>query len=127
MTDTTHAQHIMSQVESVLSAEKHLLLSGQVHRVAELAEEKVQAMEAFDSLLRDEGHMLRAENFQKRVKGIIQAAAENSIHFRAVQNGLQNIVSRLGRVSQDSYVGAYQSNGLQTPFTKATGNYLKKA
>ena len=97
MTDTPHAQHIMSQVESVLSAEKHLLLSGQVHRVAELAEEKVQAMEAFDSLLRDAGHLLRAENFQQRLKGIIQAAAENSIHFRAVQNGLQNIVSRLGR------------------------------
>ncbi|MEH6742011.1 hypothetical protein [Hyphomonas sp.] len=127
MTDHTHARHIMSQVESVLSAEKHLLLSGQVHRVAELAEEKVQAMEAFDSLLREAGHLLRAENFQQRLKGIIQAAGENSIHFRAVQNGLQNIVSRLGRVSQDSYVGAYQSNGLQTPFTKATGNYLKKA
>ena len=33
MTDAARAQHIMSQVESVLSDEKHLLLSGQVHRV----------------------------------------------------------------------------------------------
>jgi flagellar biosynthesis/type III secretory pathway chaperone len=127
MTDTARALQIFSQVESVLSAEKHLLLSGQVHRVVELAEEKVQAMAAFDSLLQEAAHMLRAESLQSRLKGIIQAASENSAHFRAVQNGLQSIVTRLGRVSQDSYVGAYQSNGLQTPFTKATGNYLKKA
>ena len=127
MTDAARAQHIMSQVESVLSAEKHLLLSGQVHRVVELSEEKVQAMTAFESLLQEAGQMLRAETLQARLRGIVQAASENSTHFRAVQNGLQNMVTRLGRVSQDSYVGAYQSNGLQTPFSNATGNYLKKA
>ena len=127
MTDAARAQQIMSQVESVLSAEKHLLLSGQVHRVVELSEEKVQAMTAFESLLQEAGQMLRAETIQTRLRGIVQAASENSIHFRAVQNGLQNMVTRLGRVSQDSYVGAYQSNGLQTPFSNATGNYLKKA
>ncbi|QSR23882.1 hypothetical protein [Hyphomonas sp. KY3] len=127
MTDAARAQQIMSQVESVLSAEKHLLLSGQVHRVVELSEEKVQAMTAFESLLQESGQMLRAETIQARLRGIVQAASENSIHFRAVQNGLQNMVTRLGRVSQDSYVGAYQSNGLQTPFSNATGNYLKKA
>lgn len=127
MTDAARAQQIMSQVESVLSAEKHLLLSGQVHRVVELSEEKVQAMTAFESLLQEAGQMLRAETIQARLRGIVQAASENSIHFRAVQNGLQNMVARLGRVSQDSYVGAYQSNGLQTPFSNATGNYLKKA
>ena len=127
MTDAARAQQIMSQVESVLSAEKHLLLSGQVHRVVELSEEKVQAMTAFESLLQEAGQMLRAETIQARLRGIVQAASENSIHFRAVQNGLQNMVTRLGRVSQDSYVGAYQSNGLQTPFSNATGTYLKKA
>ena len=127
MTDAARAQQIMSQVESVLSAEKHLLLSGQVHRVVELSEEKVQAMTAFESLLQEAGQMLRAETIQARLRGIVQAASENSIHFRAVQNGLQNMVTRLGRGSQDSYVGAYQSNGLQTPFSNATGNYLKKA
>ena len=127
MTDAARAQHIMSQVESVLSAEKHLLLSGQVHRVVELSEEKVQAMAAFESLLQEAGQMLRAETLQARLRGIVQAASENSTHFRAVQNGLQNMVTRLGSVSQDSYVGAYQSNGLQTPFSNATGNYLKKA
>ena len=127
MSDAARAQQIMSQVESVLSAEKHLLLSGQVHRVVELSEEKVQAMTAFESLLQEAGQMLRAETIQARLRGIVQAASENSIHFRAVQNGLQNMVTRLGRVSQDSYVGAYQSNGLQTPFSNATGNYLKKA
>ncbi|RCL90123.1 hypothetical protein [Hyphomonas sp.] len=127
MTDAARARQIMSQVESVLSAEKHLLLSGQVHRVVELSEEKVQAMTAFESLLQEAGQMLRAETIQARLRGIVQAASENSIHFRAVQNGLQNMVTRLGRVSQDSYVGAYQSNGLQTPFSNATGNYLKKA
>ncbi|WP_290497152.1 hypothetical protein [Hyphomonas sp. UBA4494] len=127
MTDAARAQQIMSQVESVLSAEKHLLLSGQVHRVVELSEEKVQAMTAFESLLQEAGQMLRAETIQARLRGIVQAASENSIHFRAVQNGLQNMATRLGRVSQDSYVGAYQSNGLQTPFSNATGNYLKKA
>ncbi|HCX08989.1 MAG TPA: hypothetical protein DHU81_01220 [Hyphomonas sp.] len=127
MTDAARAQQIMSQVESVLSAEKHLLLSGQVHRVVELSEEKVQAMTAFESLLQEAGQMLRAETIQARLRGIVQAASENSIHFRAVQNGLQNMVTRLGRVSQDSYVGAYQSNGLQTPFSNATMNYLKKA
>ena len=127
MTDAARAQQIMSQVESVLSAEKHLLLSGQVHRVVELSEEKVQAMTAFESLLQEAGQMLRAETIQARLRGIVQAASENSIHFRDVQNGLQNMVTRLGRVSQDSYVGAYQSNGLQTPFSNATGNYLKKA
>lgn len=127
MTDAARAQQIMSQVESVLSAEKHLLLSGQVHRVVELSEEKVQAMTALESLLQEAGQMLRAETIQARLRGIVQAASENSIHFRAVQNGLQNMVTRLGRVSQDSYVGAYQSNGLQTPFSNATGNYLKKA
>ena len=127
MTDAARAQQIMSQVESVLSAEKHHLLSGQVLRVVELSEEKVQAMTAFESLLQEAGQMLRAETIQARLRGIVQAASENSIHFRAVQNGLQNMVTRLGRVSQDSYVGAYQSNGLQTPFSNATGNYLKKA
>ena len=127
MTDAARAQQIMSQVESVLSAEKHLLLSGQVHRVVELSEEKVQAMATFESLRQEAGQMLRAETIQARLRGIVQAASENSIHFRAVQNGLQNMVTRLGRVSQDSYVGAYQSNGLQTPFSNATGNYLKKA
>lgn len=127
MTDATRVQQVMDQVESVLMAEKSLLLSGQVHRVAELSEEKAQVMEAFNAILQDAGHLVRAQPLQHRLKGIAEAAEENAVHFRAVRNGLESIMSRLGRVTQDSYVGAYQSNGGQTPFTKATGNYLKRA
>ena len=127
MTDGQSAEEILVRIETVLVEERQLLLSGRVHDMAGLIGEKTGAMEAFDALLRESGTLIRRDTFQARLKGVVQTAKENAQHFQAVQNGLRNVMNRLGRVTQDSYVGAYQSNGLQTPFTKATGNYFKKA
>ena len=127
MTNTYNAQHVLDRVESVLMAEKQLLLSGQAHRLAEMSHEKVAAMNAFDGLLQAGGDHLRQASIKRQVEGIVGVAKENAVHFLAVQNGLQSILKRIGNASQDSYVGAYQSNGGQTPFTHATGGYSKKA
>tara|TARA_R100000365_G_C2748660_1_gene81082 strand:+ start:9638 stop:9967 length:330 start_codon:yes stop_codon:yes gene_type:complete len=107
--------------------EKQLLVSGQAHRLAEMSHEKVAAMNAFDGLLQTGGEYLRQASIKRQVEGIVGVARENAVHFLAVQNGLQSILKRIGNVSQDSYVGAYQSNGGHTPFTLATGGYSKKA
>ncbi|KCZ52190.1 hypothetical protein [Hyphomonas pacifica] len=127
MTDTINAQDILDQVETVLMAERQLLVSGQAHRLAEMSQEKIAAMNAFDGLLQNGIDYLREVPIRHQIEGIVGMARENAIHFLAVQNGLQSILTRVGNASQESYVGAYQSNGGQTPFTHATGGYSRKA
>ena len=127
MSEIVAAEAALSRLETVLATERVALMSGQVHQIAELMSEKMEATQAVDALISSEHPALGRERIRTRLRGITAAAIENAQHFRAAQNGLRSLAARIGNMAQDSYVGAYSSNGLQTPFTKATGNYLKKA
>ena len=116
----------MDRLEQVLAAERQCLAMGQVHVIAELTAEKADAMQALDRLMRERPASSSGPEIGPRLKRIVRAAQENAQHFGAVQQGLRKLTERVSGATQDAYVGAYQANGLQNPFTKATGNYQKK-
>jgi len=127
MTEAVEIDSALTRLESVLATERVALMSGQIHRIGDLMSEKMEATQAVDALVARRHPGLKSDRARFRLQGVVNAAKENALHFKAAQNGLRSLAARVGNFTQDSYVGAYNSNGLQTPFSKATGNYLKKA
>ena len=121
------AEITLNSLQDILAAEREALLSGLAGTAAGMLEEKMQAMQAFEQLLADPQAVRSVPGIQARMETIIQLATENAGHFSAVRNGVNSAITRLTEASGNSYVGAYQSNGSNTVFSKAVGGYEKKA
>lgn len=125
----SHAQisEEITRLKDVLEQERHYLLSGQPLETATLMEAKLAAMDglerAFGSLEPDDIPSL----YRRDMAGIVQAAKENAVHFEAVQNGLQQAISRMKSLHASAYVGSYTQTGSKVAFTEVTGQFLKKA
>ncbi|MEQ9316087.1 MAG: hypothetical protein RLN72_09545 [Henriciella sp.] len=127
MSTMEHAGETLDVLQSILESERDALLVGQAGTAAALLPEKMDAMKAFEDLLNRPEVIRTLPNYNERMERIIALASENASHFTAVRNGVTSALSRLGSASGNSYVGAYQANGSQTAFSKATGGYEKKA
>ena len=123
MNATQSMSATIDRLKNILAEEREMLLAGMAHEAAGLVSEKMAALEAFDAMLGPGS----AAAYQRDIEAVIGMAKENAAHFSAVRNGLASAISRLGNLSDDSYVGAYGQGGQRTAFTKASGGYLKKA
>ncbi|MEE2878912.1 MAG: hypothetical protein VX593_07900 [Pseudomonadota bacterium] len=101
-------------------------MSGRARETAELVSEKISALQVFDDVLLNAKTRNISNSQQRRVELVIRLAQENAQHFTAVRNGLKSAINRIGAKAENSYVGAYNAAGGQTPFRNATGGYVKK-
>lgn len=124
---TAMTDPVFLRLAEVLEQERELLLTGQAARAAELVEEKMLALQDFESLV--ESADLRAAPLVTRqaIEFIIQMADENAVHMEAIRNGIRSAISRLERITSSAYVGSYKKNGAQISFTNATGAFSRKA
>jgi lambda repressor-like predicted transcriptional regulator len=120
-------QKEIARLKDVLAEEKQYLLSGRVGDVAALMNIKLSAIgeldQAFGTL---EAGDIPAD-FRMDMQDIAQLARENSVHFEAIQNGLQRAIRRLESLHADAHVGSYAQDGTRMAFTEVTGRFLKKA
>lgn len=123
---TEQIEQALGALEDILGQEKQLLLSGRAKETVELVGAKMSALEVIDAAAIRAAPSSLSDTQKRRVETIKRMASENAAHFAAVRNGVQNLIQRVGRVTSDSFVGAYGAGGSQTPFTHATGGYLKK-
>ena len=94
-------------LRSILEAERELLMAGNAAGTIDLMDDKLEAMKAFEGFVASgEGESFSQED-RAAIESVIQMATENAAHFEAIRNGLESIISRLGQLDSDSYVGAY--------------------
>lgn len=127
MQNPSELSDVVERVQSVLFAEKRYLVAGQTHEVVGLVKEKMAALETFHALFSKLSPDQVQSDLRQRVEDVIALASENASHFEAMRNGLRSVISRLGSLTEESYVGAYRLDGGKTAFSKASGGYLKKA
>lgn len=118
---------VFARLADILEHERELLQAGRAPEIAELIQEKLDALQAFESLI--ESGSLAAASGRKRqmVEYILQLAEENSAHMQAVRNGLRHAITRLEGLNTSAHVGSYQKGGGQMSFTNATGIFNRKA
>lgn len=122
----TPIENAVATLESVLTRERDLLMTGRARETAELVGEKVSALQVFDDLVVNRSSGTLKDGLRRRVETVIGLAKENEQHFTAVRNGLRSAISRIETMTDGAYVGAYNVAGGQTPFRNATGGYVKK-
>ncbi len=116
-----------AHLKDILETEKRLLLSGHAQDAAALIEEKMRALQEFESMVGTE-HLSALSALQRReIATIAQMANENAAHFEAIRNGLHSAIARLETLHGSAYVGSYSHNGGKVAFPEATGQYRTKA
>ncbi len=118
-----------AHLKDILETEKRLLLSGHAQDAAALIEEKMRALQEFESIVGAE-HLSALSALQRREIATIaqmEMANENAAHFEAIRNGLHSAIARLETLHGSAYVGSYSHNGGKVAFPEATGQYRTKA
>jgi len=111
----------------LLEEERELLQTGRAAEAAQLVEEKMAALQAFELAIESGG--LATASYQKRqaAERIVQLAEENAAHMAAIRNGLRHAISRLESLNASAQVGSYGRGGTQLSFTNATGTFNRRA
>ena len=117
---------IVANLKDVLLSERTLLRSGQVHDVVALSGEKLQAVEAFESMLAMNPPVGLSSSDRQGVREIVEMAKQNAIILESVRNGLRSAATRLENLDGGATVGAYDRYGASLPFSGATGGYVKR-
>jgi hypothetical protein len=118
---------VFLRLVEVLEHERELLLTGQAAGAAALIEEKMHALQDFESLLEATNVSAAPLGVRRAIEAIIQLAEENAAHMEAIRNGIRNAISRLEGITASAHVGSYRHDGGQISFTNATGAFNRKA
>lgn len=118
---------VFARLADVLEHERELLLNGRPADAAALIEEKMLALQDFESLLESTDMSGAPLNKRRAIEAIIQLAEENAAHMEAIRNGIRRAISRLESITACAHVGSYSRDGGQISFTNATGAFSRKA
>ena len=116
----------INDLKAIFEAEKSLLVNGRVNEAASLTAPKREAMEAFDHALAQAKESGIANAYRAQIEHIMQLASETAALLQASSNGIKSIVARLRGMNSGAYVGSYSIDGRATPFSQATGSYVRK-
>ncbi|WP_291205237.1 hypothetical protein [Hyphomonas sp.] len=125
--NTAMTDPVFVRLADVLEHERELLLTGQAAGAAALIEEKMMALQDFESLLQSTDVAAAPFGVRRAIEAIIQLAEENAAHMEAIRNGIRHAVNRLEAISSSAHVGSYRFDGAQMSFTNAIGSFNKKA
>lgn len=118
---------VFVRLADVLEHERELLLTGQAANAAALIEEKMLALQDFESLLESTDVATAPLGVRRAIEAIIQLAEENAAHMEAIRNGIRRAIHRLEAITTSAHVGSYRFDGAQISFTNATGAFDRKA
>ncbi len=118
---------VFLRLADILEQERVLLQSGAAADAAALIEEKMLALQDFESFLELDGVPAASLQARRAIERIIQMAQENAAHLDAVRNGVRHAISRLENLNASAHVGSYGRGGAQLSFTNATGAFNRKA
>lgn len=118
---------VFVRLADVLEHERELLLTGQAANAAALIEEKMLALQDFESLLESTDVATAPLGVRRAIEAIIQLAEENAAHMEAIRNGIRRAINRLDALTTSAHVGSYRFDGAQISFTNATGAFDRKA
>jgi len=125
--NTVMANPVFVRLADVLEHERELLLTGQAASAAALIEEKMLALQDFESFLESAAVATAPLGVRRAIEAIIQLAEENAAHMDAIRNGIRHAINRLEAITSSAQVGSYRSDGAQISFTNATGAFNRKA
>ncbi len=117
----------LRRLAEVLEQERELLLTGQAAGAADLIEEKMLALQDFESLMESTDIGALPLGTRRGIEAIILMAEENAAHMEAIRNGIRSAISRLESLTSSAHVGSYRPDGGQISFTNATGAFNRKA
>jgi hypothetical protein len=117
----------LRRLAEVLEQERGLLLTGQAAGAADLIEEKMLALQDFESLMESTDIGALPLGTRRGIEAIIRMAEENAAHMEAIRNGIRSAISRLESLTSSAHVGSYRRDGGQISFTNATGAFNRKA
>lgn len=118
---------VFIRLHDVLELEREYLQTGRAAEAASLVEEKMLALQDFETLLGATDVPNASLQKRRAIQTIIQMAEENAAHLEAVRNGIRSAISRLEGISASAHVGSYRQGGAQISFTNATGAFSRKA
>ncbi len=118
---------VFVRLADVLEQERELLLNGRPADAAALIEEKMLALQDFETQLESIDMPTATLHKRRAIEAIIQLAEENAAHMEAIRNGIRRAISRLEGITSSAHVGSYSRDGGQISFTKATGAFNRKA
>lgn len=118
---------VFIRLADVLEQERELLLSGRAAEAAALIEEKMLALQDFETLLEAKDVSSARLHTRRAIEAIVQLAEENAAHMEAIRNGIRHAISRLEGITATVHVGSYRRDGGQVSFTNATGAFNRKA
>ena len=125
--NTAMTDPVFVRLADVLEHERELLLTGQAASAAALIEEKMLALQDFESLLESTDVATTPLGVRRAIEAIIQMAEENAAHMEAIRNGIRRAISRIEAITSSAHVGSYRYDGVQISFTNATGAFNRKA
>ncbi|MBA3067884.1 MAG: hypothetical protein FP825_05300 [Hyphomonas sp.] len=111
----------------ILEREQELLKAGRAGEAASLVEEKMIALQRFESLLETAGLTGVSHKTRRAMERVIQLAEQNAVHMEAIRNGIRHAISRLENLNGSVQVGSYGRGGAQLSFSKATGTFNRRA
>ncbi|MFN7163788.1 MAG: hypothetical protein ACK4P2_03125 [Hyphomonas sp.] len=125
--NTPMSNPLFLRLADILEQERELLQSGAAAEAAALIEEKMLALQAFETFLERDGVPEAALQARRAIEQIIQMAEENAVHLDAIRNGVRMAISRLEGLNTGAHVGSYGRGGAQLTFTNATGTFSRTA
>jgi len=125
--NASNIQAVCDRLAGILEQERELLNAGRAAEVASLIEDKMRALQEFESVLEAEGTSDALIHVRSMVEYIVQMAEENSAHLQAVRNGLRHAIHRIESLNASVHVGSYRAGGTQMSFTNAIGVFNRKA
>lgn len=125
--NTAMTDPVFARLADVLEHERDLLLTGQAAGAAALIEEKMLALQDFETLLESTDVAAASMGVRRAIETIIQMAEENAAHLEAIRNGIRHAINRIESITSSAHVGSYRYDGAQISFTNATGAFNRKA
>lgn len=119
-------QKVFAALNGVLQLERELLTTGRAAEAADLIEEKMRALQDFETLIVSKGLAGASPETRRTVEKIVQMAEENAAHMDAIRNGIRRAISRLESLNTGAQVGSYGRGGAQLSFSNAVGSYNRK-
>jgi len=118
---------VFIRLYDVLKLEREYLQTGRAAEAASLIEEKMLALQDFETLLGATDVPNAPLQNRRAIQTIIQMAQENAAHLEATRNGIRSAITRLEGIAASAHVGSYRQGGAQISFTNATGAFNRKA
>ena len=119
--------NITERLESLLADERELMRAMDVAGLAGRSTQKLALVKSLEETLINQGDKDVSGTVEDALSRIAKLAMENDQHFRAVREGLSNVIVRVSDYAGGADTGAYNQHGEQIKLRGASGPYLRKA